>query len=49
VRHLVDDAYARAGDLLSRHRPTLEAMSTQLLERETLEEGELAALLRSPG
>ncbi len=49
VRTLVDHAYARAGDLLARHRPTLEAMAAQLLERETLEEAQLAALLKAAG
>jgi cell division protease FtsH len=38
VRNIVDECYARAIDMLSAHRPQLEALAHALLERETLDE-----------
>jgi cell division protease FtsH len=46
VRTIVDDAFARAQDLLSRNRATLEEGARILLARETLGEAELVSLFR---
>jgi cell division protease FtsH len=43
VRRLVEDAYRRAIQLLSENRQRLDAIVTQLLERETLDEVEVYA------
>ncbi len=45
VRRLVDEAYARAEDILTRNRERLDAIARTLMERETLEKEELLALL----
>jgi cell division protease FtsH len=41
VKEIVTAAFKRAADVLGRHRETLEAAASQLLERETLAEAEL--------
>jgi cell division protease FtsH len=46
VKKIVDDAFRRTVNLLRGQRATLERGARQLLEHETLDEGELAALLR---
>jgi cell division protease FtsH len=46
VRAIVDDAFARARDLLSRNRATLEEGAKLLLARETLGEEDLGPLFR---
>ena len=45
VRRLVDEAYERAEDILTRNRERLDAIARALIERETLEKEELLALL----
>ncbi|MBC7246246.1 MAG: ATP-dependent metallopeptidase FtsH/Yme1/Tma family protein [Actinobacteria bacterium] len=45
VRRLVDEAYARAGVILSENRAKLDNIARALIERETLEKEELVALL----
>ncbi|MBC7231132.1 MAG: ATP-dependent zinc metalloprotease FtsH [Actinobacteria bacterium] len=45
VRRLVDEAYARAEDILKRNRERLDTIARTLIERETLEKEELLALL----
>ncbi len=45
VRRLVDDAYARAADILEKNRDRLERIASALMERETLEKEELELLL----
>ncbi|NPV59661.1 MAG: ATP-dependent metallopeptidase FtsH/Yme1/Tma family protein [Actinobacteria bacterium] len=45
VRRLVDEAYARAEDILTRNRERLDTIARTLIERETLEKEELLALL----
>jgi cell division protease FtsH len=42
---LTDDAYAEARRLLEKHRAALDRVAEALLERETLDRGELEALL----
>jgi cell division protease FtsH len=48
VRELLDDAYATAQAILLRHRGELERVAAALLERETLDEAALRALLSPP-
>ena len=45
IRRLVDEAYERAGDILRKHRERLDIIARALIEQETLEKGELLALL----
>ena len=45
VRRLVDEAYARAKEILVTHRDKLDLIARTLMERETLEKEELEALL----
>jgi len=53
VKRAVESAYKRAREILSRNRELLERGATQLLEHETLEEGQLKQLFaevkRGPG
>ena len=42
---LTDDAYAEAMRLLQKHRPVLDRIAIALLEKETLDKDELAALV----
>src|SRR5487761_2539765 len=44
VRAIIDNAYARAQDVLTRHRDKLDALAAQLVERETLDATEFEAL-----
>ncbi|MBW2619281.1 MAG: ATP-dependent zinc metalloprotease FtsH, partial [Deltaproteobacteria bacterium] len=44
IRGLVKDAYQRAEDLLTRHRPTLDRLAQALLDRETLDSAEVDEL-----
>ena len=46
VKKIVEDAFRRTVDLLRAKRTILERGARQLLEHETLDEGDLAALLR---
>ncbi|HSN34566.1 MAG TPA: ATP-dependent zinc metalloprotease FtsH [Ideonella sp.] len=51
VRELVQHALGRASEILTRHRGVLDRCAQALLERETLDEGEIEALtqeLRAP-
>jgi cell division protease FtsH len=45
VRHLIDEAHGRAQAVLTHHRPTLDSLARQLVEKETLDALELADLL----
>ena len=45
VRRLVDEAYERAREILTRNRDKLDLIARTLIERETLEKEELMALL----
>jgi cell division protease FtsH len=45
VRHLIDEAHGRARAALTHHRPTLDRLARQLVEKETLDALELADLL----
>jgi len=47
VRRIVQEAYARASDLLRKNRATLDALAGALLERETLERAEIDAIVSS--
>ena len=44
VRLIIDSAYARAQDVLTRHRDKLDALAAQLVEKETLDATEFEAL-----
>lgn len=44
VRRLIDEAFARAGAILTARRELLEEGAWQLLDKETLTETELAPL-----
>jgi cell division protease FtsH len=48
VKKIVDDAFRRTVNLLRARRATLEEGARQLLERETLDEQDLAALMKEP-
>jgi cell division protease FtsH len=48
VRALLDRTFQRTVDLLKARRATLERTARRLLEKETLEEAELMALVKSP-
>jgi cell division protease FtsH len=45
VRRFIEEAYARAKEVLSRHRDRLDRLAHALIERETLEGEELKAIL----
>ncbi|HEX7096340.1 MAG TPA: AAA family ATPase, partial [Acidimicrobiales bacterium] len=45
VRRLIDEAHHEAREILTLHRPTLDQLADALVERETLEEDELRAIL----
>ena len=45
IRRLVEEAYERAGGILRNSREKLDTIARALIERETLEKGELLALL----
>jgi cell division protease FtsH len=45
IRHLIDEAHDRARAVLTHHRPTLDLLAQQLVEKETLDALELADLL----
>ena len=47
IRGLVNDAYHRADDLLTRHRPTLDSLAQALLGQETLDSAEVDELVES--
>jgi len=49
VRTLVEDAHGRAVELLSAHRPALDAIAAALREREVVGEEELQAILAEHG
>ena len=44
VRAIIDNAYARAQDVLTRHRDKLDTLAAKLVERETLDAVEFEAL-----
>jgi cell division protease FtsH len=44
VRRLIDNAHAEAREILTLHRATLDRMADALIERETLDDTELAVL-----
>jgi cell division protease FtsH len=48
ARHLLRAALDEAGEILAQHRPMLDRLCAALLERESLERDELAALLGTP-
>lgn len=48
VRELIDDAKKRVHDILSEHRDQLEKLAGELLEKETLDDSEIRALLSFP-
>ena len=48
VKKIVDEAFRRTVNLLRAHRATLEAGARELLEHETLDEADLAALIKEP-
>ncbi len=48
VRHLIDQAYHKAKDVLSEHRAKLDEIVLRILEDETLEGDELTRLLEAP-
>ncbi len=47
VRRIVDDAYQRARKLLSENLPLLHAVSERLLEKEVLDGGEVAEMVKA--
>jgi len=48
VKRIVDEAYAEAVAMLTRERARLDALAAALLERESLEEGEIRAVVGLP-
>jgi cell division protease FtsH len=46
VKRLVDEAYARAREILSENRPLLDAIAVALLERETIDREDLDRLVK---
>ncbi|HLY44997.1 MAG TPA: ATP-dependent zinc metalloprotease FtsH [Stellaceae bacterium] len=48
VKKIIDEAFRRTVNLLRAHRATLEAGARELLEHETLDEADLAALIKEP-
>jgi hypothetical protein len=44
VRQLIDTAHDRAGTILSTHRDTLDVLAKALVEKETLEDSDLAEI-----
>ncbi len=46
VKKFIDQAYARARQILAEHRDTLDRMSVVLLERETIDREEIEAIAR---
>ncbi len=47
LRRIVDEAFARAVEILTRRRQSLEQGATRLLENETLSEDDLKSLRES--
>jgi cell division protease FtsH len=45
VRRMIDDAHERARSILTLHRPTLDALATALVEKETLDGDDLTAII----
>lgn len=45
IRRLIDDAHAEAAEILTLHRATLDRLADALVERETLDDTELLAIL----
>jgi cell division protease FtsH len=45
VRRLIDDSHDRARSILTLHRPTLDALATALVEKETLDGEDLMAII----
>jgi len=48
VRRIVDECYEKAKRILTENRDKLERVATALLEKESLESGELTFLLEAP-
>ncbi len=49
VRHLIDEQYRKATDILNTQREKLNLIANELLERETLEADEFLALIKGEG
>ncbi|CCO08638.1 ATP-dependent zinc metalloprotease FtsH [Desulforamulus hydrothermalis] len=49
VRKMIDQAYGKAKDLLTKHRDTLDKIAGVLMEKETIEAEEFAQLMRESG
>ena len=49
IRAIIDDAYARCTDLLSAHRPQLEAVAQYLLAHETMDGDTFRAVFDEAG
>ncbi len=45
VRRLIDEAYARARDILTTYRPKLDLIARRLIEVETIDRQEFEALM----
>ena len=49
VRRIIDEAYAKAEDILTTHKKALDAIAAYLVEHETVERGDFEDLLRQSG
>ena len=49
VKLIIDEAYAKALDIITTHRPLLDTISAVLIEKETLERDEFEKLLIAGG
>ena len=48
VHRLIEEAYQTAQDILKKYRPNLDRLAEELVNRETIEGGELKAILEAP-
>ena len=49
VKKIIDDAYARALDIITTHRPLLDTIAHELIEKETIEREEFEKILIAGG
>ena len=49
VKNIIDDAYKKAKDIITKHRPLLDAIAAELMEKETIERDDFEKILIAHG